>query len=221
MRAHCVTGKPKSLWHTLNHLTFESLKQGLNHWNLRSWQPLSDGYFSVFSILKKKRKGKGKKVTQNPVWGGQTFLLVYPSLWGWEEIRWSSPEEVSEHRPALLRSLGCSRFVDSPILGGIPFPSWSHPSTCGVLQENSPPAHSISSLHSLLSLASALRKFADTQEIIMVMGEMNAGMQESQMESPAQGRGARQSFKGVTGLRGTIESTSQLLMLPTVWRKLW
>ena len=55
----------------------------------------------------------------------------------------------------------------------------------------------------------------------MVMGEMNAGMQESQMESPAQGRGARQSFKGVTGLRGTIESTSQLLMLPTVWRKLW
>ena len=136
------------------------------------------------------------------MWGGQTFLLVYPSLWGWEEIRWSSPEEASEHRPALLRSLGCSRFVDSPILAGIPFPSWRHPSTCGVLQENSPPAHSISSLHSLFSLVSALRKFADTQKIIMVMGEMNAGMQESQMESPAQGRGARQSFKGGDRVEG-------------------
>lgn len=36
----------------------------------------------------------------------------------------------------------------------------------------------------------------------MVMVEMNAGMQESQMESPAQGRGARQAFKGGDGAEG-------------------
>lgn len=106
------------------------------------------------------------------------------------------------HRPALLWSLGCSYFVDSPILAGIPFPSWGHSSTCGILHENSPPAHIISSLHSLFSLVSALRKFADTQEIIMVMVEMNTGVQKSQMESPAQGRGARQAFKGGGGAEG-------------------
>lgn len=184
--------KPKSLWHSLNHLTFESLHQGLNHWNLGSWQHLSDGYFSVFSIFKKKKKKERiKKATQSPVWGGQTFLSVHPSVWGWEEIKRSSPEEASMRRPALLTH---------PSWDSIP--SWGRPSTCGMLQESSPPAythhrsHTISSLHSLFSLVSALRKLADTEEIIRVMMETIAGMQESQTESPAQGRGARQALKG-------------------------